>query len=207
MGREQFGPFAALLMGLTPSSSGSQIALSWKSQIYSLLLCLPMTNRWNMYKRYSGTTSRRPRSSISYPTSRACNLKYGHASRSSRVHSNMSKISIILPTIVSSAFRRPCRVSQHPQCLRLGSNCLDGSNDARERGSFPAEAHPLHRGYNNEILYSCLTWIFSSIMSLTLVTYRECHLVYSAKYSIISAVMGPSRFDACFLPQKGSTIQ
>jgi len=143
IGSEQFGPFAALLMRLTPSSSGSRIALSRKNRIYSLSLCLPTKNRWNMCRRYSDTTSRHPRSPISYPTSRACNFKYEHASRSSRVHSDMSTISITLPTTVSSAFRRPCQVSQHPQCLLLGSNCLGGSNDAREYGSFPVEAHPL----------------------------------------------------------------
>jgi len=115
-----------------------------------------------MCKRYSGTTSRHPRSPISYPTSRACNLKYGHASKDSRVHSDMSKISITLPTMVSSAFRRPCHVYQHLQCLLLGSNWLDGSNDASDHGSFPAKAHPLQRDYNNELLRSCLDLNFSS---------------------------------------------
>jgi len=93
-GRVQLGHFAALLTRLTPSSIGSRIALSRKSQSCSLSLCLPTRNRWRMCKRYSSTTSRHPRSPISYPTSRACNLKYGHASITSRAHSDMSKISI-----------------------------------------------------------------------------------------------------------------
>ena len=143
MGREQFGPFAALLTKLTPSSNGSRIALSRKSRISSLSLCLPMRNRWGMFKQYSGKASRHPRSPISYLTSRACNLKYGRASRNSIVHSDMSRISITSPTIISSAFRRPCQVSQRPQCFLLGSNWLDGSNDAREYGSFPVAVHLL----------------------------------------------------------------
>jgi len=208
MGREQFGPFAALLMGLTPSSSGSQIALSWKSQIYSLSLCLPMKNRWNMCKRYSGTVSRHPRSPISYPTSRACNLKYGHASRSSRVHSDMSKTSIILPTIVSSVFRSPCQTVSTPTMLtvriklsgwlkrrdgawRLSSRNTSTTSRLQQRDSvFMSQ---LNFQLDHVVDTDHLSRMPSGVLSKVF-----CHLCSDGSLAL---------FDNCFLTQRGSTIQ
>ena len=47
---------------------------------------------------------------------------------------------------------------------------------------------------------------FSSVIFLILTTYCKFHLVYSARYSVIFALMGPSHFATCSLFQKRSTM-
>ena len=48
---------------------------------------------------------------------------------------------------------------------------------------------------------------FSSVIFLIQTTYCKFHLVYSARYSAIFALMGPSRFATCSSFQKHSTMQ
>ena len=48
---------------------------------------------------------------------------------------------------------------------------------------------------------------FSSVIFFIQTTYRKFRLVYSARYSVIFALMGPSHFATCSLFQKRSTLQ